>query len=272
MNQNLRLQSIGQAEIPSSSILTFGGNMKTAGQCFTVNGDVGSLEIGAETPGSVFVVGIPFTIHVIAWHTPSTQTSGIQFLKNGQIYGPSWGIASAGLMGGMEGKWPYMYNTGDILQIRYSRPTEQRRHLVWVYVRPIAAHDHGPNEGALVDVSGQSIVTFGGDASPPSTRFLRVNGKARTVLGDGQGDLGNVYFVETDLNLHVVTWATQSGDETTTFAIIKNGTILVTFMSNGQIGMLPISGGVILFRPGDTIQVRHIDGAWPGPCLLTFYM
>ena len=140
MNQNLRLQSFAPAEIPSSSILTLGGNMKTAGRCFTVNGDVGSLEIGAENPGSVFVVGIPFTIHVIAWYTPSTQTSGIQFLKNGQIYGPSWGIASAGLMGGMEGKWPYMFDAGDILQIRYSQSTEQRRHLVWVYVRPIAAY------------------------------------------------------------------------------------------------------------------------------------
>lgn len=145
VNQNLRLRSLryaGDEIIPSSSILTFGGNMKTAGACFNVNGDVSSMEIGPDAPGSVFVVGVPLTIQVLAWHTPSTyaNTSGIQFLKNGQPYGPTWNIAGVGAMGGMGVGWPNMFDEGDIFQIKYQHATELRRHLIWIYVRPITAY------------------------------------------------------------------------------------------------------------------------------------
>lgn len=163
VNQNLRLRSLryaGDEIIPSSSILTFGGNMKTAGACFNVNGDSSSMEIGPHDPGSVFVAGVPFTIHVVAWHSPTEQTSGIRFLKNGQFYGPSWGITGFGLREQMT--FPYRYDAGDFLQIIYNGSTQLRRILIWIYVRPIGAYQT-PNERALVDVSGQSIVTFGGN-------------------------------------------------------------------------------------------------------------
>jgi hypothetical protein len=244
--------------------------MKTAGACFNVNGDASSVEVGPENPSSVFVVATPFTIHVIAWHTPSAQTSGIQFLRNGQIYGPSWAIDAAGLMGGMEGKYRYRYDVGDILQIRYNRSTEQRRHLIWVYVRPIPAYYHTPNDGTLVNASRQSIVTFGGNVNLPSGLVLRVNGKAHTALNKETGAVGNVYLVTSYLTARAVTWTTTSGDETTTFAIIKNGVILVTFELTGTIGVIVLNG-VIFFNPDNTIQVRHVGGTSPGPCLLTFY-
>ena len=122
------------------------------------------------------------------------------------------------------------------------------------------------------NVSGQSIVSFGGNASPYFIRFLRVNGKVDTVLDGFEGSVGNVYLVEADLDARVVTWTTTSGNETTTFQIIKNSSILGTFELTEQIGMLTFPDGAVTFKPGDTMQVRHIGGAWPGPCLLTFYM
>jgi hypothetical protein len=119
-------------------------------------------------------------------------------------------------------------------------------------------------------ISGGTI-TFGGVVN--SRNFLCVNGDALSVLNSDAQAVGNSSFMGIASRPYAVAWSTQSGTENTTFLILQNGSpaIPFDFAGQGASGVINISVPIV-FRPGNSFQLRHVDGTPPGPSTVTVYM
>lgn len=239
-------------------ILTFGGQDVSENlSYFRFNGNAYSpVDTRSNGAGNLYVAAFLTRVFRLFWSKANAGPTNVEILRNSAV------VQTFG-MNTFEGNVSLDLPVAafDTLQIRYSGRTPPGTCLLTLYAQP-----------AFYSILSAGVIHFGGVINLVGN-FLRANGNGTSAVNSTANAIGNVSLVGVASRPYAVTWNTAYGRSTTTLQLLRNNVPIydLDFLDDGASSLRHIQEA-FAFKPGDTMQVRFVDGHPPERSVVSIYM